>query len=59
MDGDCDSDAECAGGLVCGLNNCGKGFHKLADCCIPRKYIFQIMVLYSYGVQIFLCFSIV
>ena len=33
-EGDCDSDSECAGALVCGKNNCGRAFTwKWADCC--------------------------
>ena len=32
--GDCDSHSECAGGLVCGRNNCGPEFlWSSADCC--------------------------
>jgi hypothetical protein len=31
--GDCDSDGECAGSLVCGTDNCGGIFDSLADCC--------------------------
>jgi len=34
-EGDCDNDAECAGNLVCGHNNCGgsPGFDDTDDCC--------------------------
>ena len=35
-EGDCDTDDECAGDLVCGTNNClrmGSGFKKGSDCC--------------------------
>ena len=32
--GDCDNDGECAGSLVCGLDNCGGIFSSSADCCI-------------------------
>ena len=35
-EGDCDTDDECAGDLVCGENNClrmGSGFKKGSDCC--------------------------
>ena len=41
--GDCDSDYECAGSLVCGTNNCKSDFSSsetnwtsLADCCIGQ-----------------------
>jgi len=34
-EGDCDSDSECADGLVCGTNNCGAGFpNSDYDCCV-------------------------
>ena len=32
-EGDCDSDDECKGGLVCGSNNCPSPFPSSADCC--------------------------
>ena len=33
--GDCDTDEDCKGNLVCGNNNCdGKGFDNTDDCCI-------------------------
>ena len=34
-EGDCDDDAECAGNLICGQNNCGgrPGFDDTDDCC--------------------------
>ena len=31
--GDCDSDSECKGNLVCGSNNCPSPFPSTADCC--------------------------
>ena len=38
-EGDCDSDGDCKGDLVCGTNNC-KAFNPLAyseaDCCVPK-----------------------
>ena len=41
--GDCDSNSECAGTLVCGLNNCradhsitGSNWDTIADCCIRK-----------------------
>lgn len=34
-DGDCDKDEECAGGLVCGENNCPQ-FGETKDCCTQR-----------------------
>jgi len=36
--GDCDSNDQCAAGLICGINNCRnfhKNAHRLADCCEP------------------------
>ena len=35
-EGDCDTDEECAGDLVCGTNNClpmGSGLKTRSDCC--------------------------
>jgi len=32
-EGDCDYDNQCAGGLVCGYNNCDKTFGNGDDCC--------------------------
>ena len=36
--GDCDSDSDCSGNLVCGKNNCravgGSHFSSGADCCV-------------------------
>merc|ERR1712029_1237126 len=34
-EGDCDSDNDCAGPLVCGNNNCGSPFQDTHDCCTP------------------------
>ena len=35
--GDCDHDNECAGDLVCGINNCGSEFlWSKADCCMKK-----------------------
>ena len=31
--GDCDSDSECSGNLVCGTDNCNSPFPTDADCC--------------------------
>ena len=31
--GDCDSDSECSGSLVCGTDNCKAPFPSDADCC--------------------------
>ena len=31
--GDCDSDSECSGDLICGSNNCKFPFPSDADCC--------------------------
>merc|ERR1719483_711710 len=33
--GDCDRSYQCQGNLVCGKDNCGKGFPRSADCCEP------------------------
>ena len=36
-EGDCDNNAECGDGLVCGENNCqqfGQFFHPKDDCCM-------------------------
>merc|ERR1711971_821765 len=32
-EGDCDSDEECSGNLLCGSNNCESQFSDAADCC--------------------------
>ena len=32
-EGDCDSDSECQGNLICGSNNCPAPFPSDADCC--------------------------
>jgi len=32
-EGDCDSDNDCSGALVCGRNNCGSPFQDTHDCC--------------------------
>ena len=33
-EGDCDTDSDCKGNLVCGENNCvGDGFDDTDDCC--------------------------
>ena len=32
-EGDCDTDADCAPGLVCGKENCGPGYPASYDCC--------------------------
>jgi len=36
LEGDCNYDWECGKGLMCGSNNCGRGFPAFADCCIPQ-----------------------
>ena len=43
-EGDCDSDADCNPGLVCGKANCvGSGFDATDDCCMsPSKKINQL-----------------
>jgi len=39
MEGDCDNDAQCQTGLICGTNNCPKGgtFEDEDDCCEKGK----------------------
>ena len=37
MQGDCDFNAECQEGLVCGDDNCGSGFDESYDCCHNGK----------------------
>ena len=32
-EGDCDSNNQCKGDLVCGTDNCGHEFPSTADCC--------------------------
>ena len=32
-EGDCDSNDQCEGDLICGFNNCQNNFDPLADCC--------------------------
>ena len=50
--GDCDRDSDCAGGLICGTNNCERNFGKTgsnwssaADCCIGIYILLRILVL--------------
>ena len=46
--GDCDSDNECSGALVCGKDNCPSPFPSDADCCEnPGPGNFSLMVLNS------------
>ena len=35
-EGDCDSNADCAGDLICGTDNCPSGSDKNMDCCISK-----------------------
>ena len=35
-EGDCDQDNQCIGNFVCGYENCGSEFPRLADCCSGR-----------------------
>jgi len=37
-EGDCDSDSDCAGSLVCGTNNCDSVFAATHDCCEHESY---------------------
>ena len=32
-EGDCDTHSQCAGNLVCGVDNCGPEFPTNYDCC--------------------------
>ena len=48
-EGDCNSNTECAGDLICGADNCrtkysspGSNWERLADCCERKKY--QIVI---------------
>ena len=44
--GDCDSDNECSGALVCGEDNCPSPFPPYADCCEnPGPGNFSLMIL--------------
>ena len=46
--GDCDSDKECSGALVCGEDNCPSPFPSDADCCEnPGQGNFSLLVLNS------------
>jgi len=36
MEGDCDVNSDCQGGLICGQDNCGVGWPASADCCTIR-----------------------
>ena len=45
-EGDCDSDDECAGDLVCGLDNCiyfDSAWPNSFDCCTKGKNITQLL----------------
>ena len=50
--GDCDTDEECRGDLICGRNNCGSKFSwDSADCCEKSsKYMIapNLSILYYY-----------
>ena len=44
-EGDCDSDEDCFGDLLCGSNNCQSNFPHDADCCYDAgkgKYLPKI-----------------
>lgn len=52
-EGDCDSDVDCAGSLVCGTDNCNtvsSGFPDNGyDCCVvPSKYQYKMCKLIAY-----------
>ena len=37
QEGDCDTDADCKPGLVCGSNNCPMRYGFLKDCCKEQE----------------------
>ena len=42
-EGDCDSDSECSGNLICGKDNCQSPFPSDVDCCVlPGNFTLQI-----------------
>ena len=46
-EGDCDSDTDCAGALVCGTDNCqdfDSAFSSTHDCCTSGNKIIQLQV---------------
>ena len=43
--GDCDSDDECSGDLICGKNNCPAHFPLSADCCTSREGNLRIFII--------------
>ena len=48
-EGDCDSDSDCAGDLVCGTDNCqdfDSAFSSTHDCCTSGNKIIQLQVWY-------------
>ena len=49
--GDCDSDSECSGYLVCGNNNCQSPFPTDADCCKLGKFT----TLLGFGLKCKIC----
>ena len=45
-EGDCDTDAQCAGELTCGHNNCvGDLFDLLDDCCRVGTFFWLIKII--------------
>ena len=36
--GDCDTNSECSGNLICGKDNCPSAFPSDADCCEPGNF---------------------
>ena len=52
--GDCDRDADCAGDLTCGNNNCkadfsstGSNWSPQADCCDGKQFFILHLAFYS------------
>ena len=43
--GDCDTDNDCRGNLVCGSNNCPSPFPRSADCCEKGNITLQVKAL--------------
>merc|ERR1719445_2947107 len=51
-EGDCDSDSDCAPGLVCGTNNCGHPFQDTHDCCERSDVSVSASVAVSAGAAV-------
>ena len=55
-EGDCDTDADCAGALVCGIDNCnnmGLGFPSdMYDCCVPGTVCMFVQMMLRESVTV-------